>query len=104
MSVADALAYTARPLPIFPCNRQKRPCVSGWQDKATIDAEEIGQWWKRWPDALPGMPTGKRSGLVVLDIDVKSAESFGFDTLADLGLAILPNTPLAHTRSGGLHV
>jgi len=40
----------------------------------------------------------------VLDIDVKRPESNGFDTLADVGFAILPNTPMAHTTSGGLHV
>ena len=50
------------------------------------------------------MPTGSASGIVVLDIDVKRAGKFGFDTLAELGFAILPDTPLAHTPSGGLHV
>jgi hypothetical protein len=42
--------------------------------------------------------------LVLLDIDVKDPRACGFDTLAALGGVILPDTPMAHTRSGGLHV
>jgi hypothetical protein len=40
---------------------------------------------------------------VVLDIDGKRADANGFDTLAELGHAILPDTPMVHTASGGLH-
>jgi hypothetical protein len=50
------------------------------------------------------MPTGRISGRVVLDIDVKSDAANGFDSLDDLGLAIPPATPMVHTASGGLHV
>jgi hypothetical protein len=39
----------------------------------------------------------------VLDVDVKGKTS-GFDTLAELGYAILPDTAMAHTPSGGLHL
>jgi hypothetical protein len=37
----------------------------------------------------------------VLDVDVKRAEANGFDSLEDLGHSILPETPMAHTESGG---
>jgi hypothetical protein len=50
------------------------------------------------------MPTGNASGRWVLDIDVKRPEANGFDTLEDLGHSVLPNAPMAHTESGGLHV
>jgi hypothetical protein len=50
------------------------------------------------------MPTGKASGIVVLDIDVKRPEANGLDSLEDLGRSILPGTPLAHTQTNGLHV
>jgi hypothetical protein len=50
------------------------------------------------------MPTGEATGFVVLDIDVKRPDANGFDTLAELGRAILRNTPMVHTASGGLHV
>src|SRR5262249_18274306 len=50
------------------------------------------------------MPTGRVSHRWVLDIDVKRPEANGFDTLADLGHSVLPETPMVHTASGGLHV
>lgn len=40
----------------------------------------------------------------MLDVDVKRPEANGFDSLEDLGHSILPETPMAHTASGGLHV
>jgi hypothetical protein len=36
-------------------------------------------------------------------VDVKDGR-YGFDTLDALGFAILPETPMAHTASGGLHL
>jgi hypothetical protein len=47
--------------------------------------------------------TGRATGLVVLDVDTKG-EVDGFHTLAELGFAILPDTPMVHTTSGGLHL
>jgi hypothetical protein len=40
----------------------------------------------------------------VLDVDVKRPDAYGFDTLADLGFATLPDTAMVHTPSGGLHI
>lgn len=40
----------------------------------------------------------------MLDIDVKLDRANGFDTLDALGFAILPETPMVHTASGGLHL
>jgi Bifunctional DNA primase/polymerase, N-terminal len=57
----------------------------------------------RWPSALIGVPVGRSRGFVVLDVDVKD-DAYGFDTLAELGFAILSNTPMVHTASGGLHL
>jgi hypothetical protein len=105
MSALDqALAYAAtRGWPLFPA-RNKQPVFKGWVEKASTDPARLSAWWKLWPDADIGIPTGRKSGLVVLDIDVKDPRAYGFDTLAELGLAILPETPLAHTRSGGVHI
>ena len=91
---------------IFPASAdgRKHPFVNAWQKVATKDAGQLRAWWRKWPNAVPALPTGKTSGLVVFDIDVKKARANGFDTLADLGLAILPDTPMSHTSSGGLHV
>ena len=38
------------------------------------------------------------------DIDVKRPEALGYDTLDELGFGILPDTPMAHTASSGLHL
>ncbi|MDA8351555.1 MAG: bifunctional DNA primase/polymerase [Pseudomonadota bacterium] len=78
MSAAPELSAAARAalhlaeecgLAVFPCRPDKRPYTfHGFQD-ATIDTGTIECWWRRWPDALIGVPTGKASGIVVLDID-----------------------------------
>jgi Bifunctional DNA primase/polymerase, N-terminal len=104
-ALEEALAYAAeRAWPIFPCTARKIPLFKGWQDAACSDPGTIESWWKRWPDARIGLTTGKRSGLVVLDVDLKDPRAYGLDSLADLGFAILPEVPIAHTRSGGFHL
>lgn len=101
------LEYAERGGSVFPCRERepgrKRPYTSRGFHDASRDPTIIERWWKQWPQALIGLATGKASGVVVLDIDVKRPEANGFDTLADLGI-ILPPTPMAHTASGGLHV
>jgi hypothetical protein len=53
---------------------------------------------------LIGIPTGTPINAIVLDIDVKDPAANGFDTLEDLGHSILPDTPMVHTASDGMHV
>ena len=103
---ARPLDYAARGWPVFPASwdGKKIPLIKEWGPNASTDLAVISAWWQRWPDAWIGVPTGRRSGVVVLDIDIKRPDANGYDTLDDLGLGILPDTPLAHTRSGGLHV
>src|SRR5215831_5221452 len=55
-------------------------------------------------NGLVGVPTGRAIGAIVLDIDVKRPEALGYDTLDELGFGILPDTPMAHTASSGLHL
>ncbi len=92
---------------VFPCfwqgERRKRPLTRHGFKDASGDPAEIIAWWDRSPQALIGTPTGCYNGCVVLDVDVKDRR-YGFDTLDALGFAILPETPMAHTASGGLHL
>jgi hypothetical protein len=101
-----ALEYAGCGWPVFPCRERepgrKRPFTPRGFLDATTEAAIIERWWRQWPEALIGLPTGWPSGLAVLDIDVKDDRAKGFDTLEDLG-HVLPATPLAHTPSGGLH-
>jgi hypothetical protein len=106
--IDDAFAYARLGLPVFPCaargDWRKRPKIKEWQRIATTDPAIIAAWWRSDPDALIGVPTGTASDIVVLDIDVKHDSQNGFDSLEQLGHASLPDTPMAHTPSGGLHV
>jgi len=81
----------------------KQPLVK-WETEATSELYQVEAWWRRWPRAVPGMPTGTASGIVVLDIDTKDPKAYGPDTLADLGGLPLPEVPISHTISDGYHL
>jgi putative DNA primase/helicase len=104
-----ALGYVAaHDWRVFPCHwcgeHRKRPLIKGGLNNATRDPQVITEWFVRWPEALIGVPTGHLAGFVVLDVDVKHERANGYDSLEGLGVSILPETPMAHTTSGGLHL
>ena len=82
MLLKAALSYARRSIPVFPCQPGgKRPLTyNGFWD-ATTDAPRIKAWWRQWPSANIGVPTGKKSGLLVLDIDSRGGgpESLAFE-------------------------
>lgn len=95
-----ALAYAAAGIPVFPCKGNKSPLVRNGFHDATTDAAVIRERWSRWPDALIGIPTGRASGVAVLDLDIKNGKD---------GLAAIPEwkrmSPVkVRTRSGGVHL
>jgi putative DNA primase/helicase len=98
-----ALDYAERGLPVFPCNgKNKAPLTRHGFKDATTDPEQIREWWHKWPRAMIGMPTGRASGIDVLDLDVKPNEYID-------GRDFVPNwqklSPLiVRTPSGGVHV
>lgn len=103
-----ALSYAARGLPDFPVIKtrdgRKVPAVEHGYLDATTDTATITGWWTRNPGALVAMPTGRLTGVVVLDIDVKNGVH-GWDALENLlGALPLADTPHAHTPTGGCHV
>jgi hypothetical protein len=65
---------------------------------ATTHELVVCQWWKDRPDANIGLPTGQRSGFLVLDVDPKNG---GLESLAKLPK--LPPTRMVRTPSGGFH-
>jgi putative DNA primase/helicase len=65
-----ALAYADQGVPVFPCvPGGKRPLTKNGFKNATTDAAVISEWWTEHPDANIGLPTGRRSGVWVLDVD-----------------------------------
>jgi len=95
---AAALAYAKRGYPVFPCRpRGKEPLTpQGFKD-ATTDPAQVRRWWGRWPDANVAIPTGERSGLLVLD--------GGNDSLSEWieEDEDLPYTTVVLTGGGGYH-
>ncbi|MEO1029536.1 MAG: bifunctional DNA primase/polymerase, partial [Pseudomonadota bacterium] len=53
---------------MFPVGPDKRPLLTGWQDKATADPKIIADWQKQGAKAF-GIPTGESNGLFVIDLD-----------------------------------
>ena len=117
MTPVEHAAYlAANGVPVFPCypeghgNRPdgrpyyKSPRIAGWQLYASTDEAQIRAWFNQWPDSLVAVPTGARSGLYVLDLDVKPAAGVsGVDTLRTTGMQP-PVTRINHTLTGGMHL
>ncbi len=92
-------------VPVFPCvPGGKRPLVEHGFHEATTDPARVASWWRRWPAANLGVPTGHESGLEVVDVDQKPAGS-GFDAFERARRAGLVPGWLAvvRTPSGGAH-
>ncbi|MCF8503277.1 MAG: bifunctional DNA primase/polymerase [Caulobacter sp.] len=106
-SCPDAAHYYATRfgLAVFPAAVQPfRPLVAGGCHAATIDPEQIAAWWRDAPDAGVAVATGAKSGVIVLDVDVKNGID-GTDTLDRLMQehGALDPTWLSITPSGGRH-
>jgi hypothetical protein len=101
------LHYISDNTPAFPVSRvDKHPlCPNGFHD-ATINENQIREWWRIWPNAMIGIATGPRSGVWVLDVDVDSKKGInGHETMARLGIEYgpLPLTLCSITPRGGRH-
>jgi hypothetical protein len=92
------MRYAGKGIPVFPCNPEsKAPMVPGGFKAATTDAGQVTLWWRKWPHAMIGRPTGGASHLVVIDVDPRN----GGDE-ANLS-EVLPVTLCVNTPSGGRH-
>lgn len=101
-----ALHYARHGWPVFPLSPGgKAPLVSresgghGCLD-ATTSAALVEQWWEKSPNANVGIATGKRSGLLVIDVDPRKSDTW----LASLNALELPQTFTVRTWSRGFHV
>ncbi|MBW0119577.1 bifunctional DNA primase/polymerase [Pseudonocardia sp. KRD-169] len=99
--------------PVFPVRpRAKVPAITGWEDAATTDPDQITEWWLRAWNI--GLATGK-AGLLVVDLDRDGRDPprewagvhDGAEVLARLAAAAgepLPVTYTVVTPSGGRHL
>lgn len=125
-----ALAYAAAGFPVFPCKAtsdkakgSKAPHLPGESEPgkrdgghwlASLEPARISTWWRRWPDALIGFPTGLRTRCIVIDLDPKEASVEMM--LADLTgwcrqlmhvdhvTGEISEPAVTRTQSGGLHL
>ncbi len=65
-SALDAIRRGWRVFPKAP--RSKRPAITRWEQRATLDPDTVNRWWSRFPDSNVGVACGP-SGLLVLDLD-----------------------------------
>ena len=103
----------AKRVPLFPCRRTdqdtggrvlraKSPLTRNGFKDATQDPDKIRRWWAENPDALVGVPTGQRTGLVVIDFDLGAAGPATQDWLAE-NQQQLTATRIHQTLGGGRH-
>lgn len=99
-----ALWYARNGIPVFPCKaREKAPLTPhGFQD-ATTNEDPVRRWWTQWPNANIGIPTGRLTGLLAIDIDPRNG---GDGALRELELqhGAFPNTAAQLTGGGGRHL
>lgn len=76
----------------------------------TVGSKDPGQlidWWAQEPNAGIGIVCGRRSRLLLIDIDTKNSGEWAWESWkaerADEGL-VLPISPVVKTPSGGFHL
>jgi putative DNA primase/helicase len=86
------------------CGRRsgKHPRTKHGVHDATTDPEQIRKWWRQWPNANIGVATGRKSAIIVLDVD---PDNGGGDTGKALvnELGGLPRSLKARSGGGGTH-
>jgi putative DNA primase/helicase len=100
-----ALEYIQKGLHVIPIQSGgKRPILQDWVNEATNDHDTVTSWFKG-KDLNIGIVTGKKSGIIVIDIDTKHND--GRKSIAEQEAKLdcyLPPTVTAKTQGGGLHL
>lgn len=103
--VETAQRYLARGWSVLPLRaRDKRP-LAVWEplQNSRPSAEQVTDWFSRWPDANIGIVTGEISNLIVLDIDPEHGGDASLDRL-ERQYGRLPATVETITGGGGRHL
>lgn len=113
MAASDALAgaalwYASLGVAVFPCRPgEKVPLTGNGFYGASTDRAVVREWWRRWPQANIGAPTGATFDCLDVDSPAKRVGApNGYFTLADIrDQGLLPEVlGRAATPSGGCHL
>lgn len=88
--------------PADPATKRPMPGVK-WRDQATSDPDQIEAWWRKWPDAMPALPTGKANDVSVVDLDLHGDKD-GVAAYRARGLDPDDACLIVRTAGGGLHL
>ena len=88
---------------IFPCKVDKSPYTPHGFKDATQDEAQIRQWWRSWPKALVGVPTGSTNGLVVIDYDPDKDSGTAKEWIQNHSEALISTRVNDTRREGGKH-
>jgi hypothetical protein len=102
---AAAADFLARGWSVLPVRaRDKRPLIA-WEalQAARPSANDLNDWFQRWPDANIGIVTGEISNLVVVDIDPMHGGDHSIERLQQR-FGPLPPTVESKTGGGGRHL
>lgn len=93
-----AMPYAKMGKPVFPCKPDtKAPMIEGGFKRATTERTIIAEWARQYQKAMVGMPTGKVSGVSVLDFDPMCGAT------PEQMLPGMPETRTHGTPNGGVH-
>ncbi len=92
-----ALDYARQGVPVFPSDHRKRPITRRGFKDASTDPAEITRMFSKPGAALIGIPTGRITGIVGIDVDPKHG---GDVWLRDNQQACQERRPMARHRAG----
>ena len=88
---------------VFPVNPStKAPLITGWQNEASSSWAGLEELFEDYPTAAIGVVTGKKSDLIVIDLDERERFS-GIANFRKAGYE-LSETFRTKTPSGGMHL
>ena len=100
----EAFKYSKLGWHVFPVNIEKKPLTPNGFKDATTKRSIIRRWWGKFPTANIGIATGKESGIIVLDVDLKQdSVDFVLNQLIQEKGDFNKNVR-ARSGGGGLHV
>jgi len=88
-------------IPVVP--NGKVPATQHGVKDATIDPEQITQWWAQNPDFNIGVAAGERSGIVVFDVDPRNGGDESWSKWLDENGQVPEGAAMQMTAGGGEH-